>query len=383
MNRYVDNGNLVGPVVININAAAEPFLDLHEDVIPKGFKDWLEFGAPEGSPGKVGSGRSVRLSIKQHELVGWLISMHFITAIELGAAHLLGLDDVKSDWLEVEPIRNELILPKPLSDVQEEDLDLMYGEPMDDELGINSTQWMMDEIYCRTTFEPIISGSLEDMVISGSSSEDLDLLLPRGPLLYNKNWIMALGSEAKQAEYSIERYNFGYRYRKKAYYGVNPSGNLTLFIPFIQNEKKRRWRLSNINLFKRKKKPIDSISSLVICEVNEHVGEKQCNMLESIAYLVGGLNVKAHMIEANGVSYQGKKNCVRLEVPPEAKWTTRKHLENEIQSSNADSSSSLRKSAGDNEKGIPLQIWVKDKFVFWKDGPCSISHVIWQQKRKN
>lgn len=374
---------MIDPVVININAAAEPFLDLHEDVIPAGFKDWLEFGAPDGSPGKTRSALTVRLSVKQHELVAWLVSMHFITAIELGAARLLGVDDTQSDWLKREPTKNNLILPKPQAAIQEGDVDLMFGKPADEESGINSTKWVMDEIYCRTTFDPIISGRLEDIVIAGSSSEDLDLLLPRGPMLYNKNWIMALGSEAKQTAYSLQKYKFDYRFQKKAYYGVSPSGNLTFFLPFVENQKKRRWGLK---LFNRKKKPVDSINTVVVCEVNEHVGEKQCNMIESMSYMIGGIIAEPHGIGANGVAFQGKKNCIRLDIPAEVKWTTREKLVKEMESK-ADLNSSpksLRKGPNDdthNENGIPLQIWVKDKFVFWKHGPCSISHVIWEQRR--
>lgn len=36
--RYVDYGALIDPIIVNVNAAAEPFLDLHEDVIPNGFQ---------------------------------------------------------------------------------------------------------------------------------------------------------------------------------------------------------------------------------------------------------------------------------------------------------------------------------------------------------
>ena len=380
--RYVDSGSLVDPIVININAAAEPFLDLHEDIIPTGFQDWLEFGAPNGAPGKVRSGRSTRLSTKQHELVAWLISMHFIAAIELAGAHILKLedDDTSTDngssvnWLEEEVTkRKSSIIPRPQAENVDFDSTLMFGRPLDEKLGTNSTEWQMDEIHCGTTFEPIVSGNLEEMVVAGSSSEDLDLLYPRGPMLYNRNWVMDLGFEAKQTAFSFQKYDFDYRFKRKAYYGVRPSGNLTMFIPFIESQGKKKWGL---NKFHNKGKPYETLTSLILCEVNEHVGEKQCNMVNSMSYLLGGINVKARYIESNGVSYQGKKTCVKLDVPQDAKWTTRARMEKEV------NHISLRdKSKIDTTGGLSLQVSVSDELIFWRNGPCSISHVLWEQRR--
>ena len=36
---------MIDPIVINIDAAAEPFLELHDEIVPLGFKDWLELAA--------------------------------------------------------------------------------------------------------------------------------------------------------------------------------------------------------------------------------------------------------------------------------------------------------------------------------------------------
>ena len=365
----------MNPIVINIDAAAEPFLPLHEDIIPEGFKDWLEFGAPPGAPGKVRSGRTTRLSVKQHELVAWLISMHFITAIELGAAHIMGVDNgTDGDWFkndEKESKQKVALLPKPQAEIVDLNSPLMFGRPTDEEAGFNSTEWKMDDMYCRTTFEPIVSGNLEELVVSGTSSEDLDLLFPRGPLLYNKDWVMDLGFEAKQHAFSYIKYDFKYQYKKKAYYGTRPSGNMTMFVPFIEKEGGSRFGL---NSFHKRKKPSEVFGSLVLCEVNEHVGEKQCNMVDSMGYNLGGTNVKAQYIESNGVSYQGKKICVRMDVPASAKWTTRAKLEKKMLDKG------LRQKSNSNEYGLSLEISVTDKFIFWKNGPCSLSHVLWEQK---
>lgn len=371
--RYVDSGALVDPIVININAAAEPFLDLHEDIVPVGFQDWLEFGVPDGAPGKVRSGRNANLSIKQHELIAWLLSMHFIAAIELGAANMLGLDEanVGGDWLKGESSVKIGYLPKPQTSNIDHYSPLMFGRPLNQNT-INATEWQMDSIYCSTTFEPIVSGDLQELIVSGSSNEDLDILLPRGPMLYNKNWIMDLGVGAKLDAFAFKKYDFDYRFQKKAYYGVRPSGSLTLFIPYVDKvgKWKKKWGIS----FGKKRKPSDAISSIIVCEVNEHIGEKQCDMVKSMGYLVGGVSATPRYITSNGVSYQGKKNCVQLDMPIDTKWTTRKKVEKEI----------AKKPSGEKRNdsksdGISLQVSVTDELLFWKNGPCSISHVLWEQ----
>ena len=95
-----------------------------------------------------------------------------------------------------------------------------------------------------------------------------------------------------------------------------------------------------------------------------------------MSYLLGGINVTARYIESNGVSYQGKKTCVIMDVPPDAKWTTRAKIEKEV------NKKSLRdKSKLNNNDGLSLQISVSNELVFWKTGPCSISHVVWEQRR--
>lgn len=367
---------MIDPIIINIDAAAEPFLDVHEDVLPPGLQEWFEFGAPNGAPGKVRSGRATRLSVKQHQLVGWLIVMHFITAIELSATHIMGFDDSTSiDWLKKELNTKTVTLPKPQAKYAELESTLMFGRPKDENLGINSTEWEMDEIHCMTTFEPITTGGqLDELIISGSSSNDIDLLLPRGPLLYNKNWVMDLGIEAKQNANNFKRYNFDYRFTKKAYYGIKPSGSLTMFVPL--REKEGGGGLFGLKSIHRTKDPSEVFGNLILCEVNDYIGEKQCNMENSMEYIVGGTNAKASYIKANGVSYQGKKICISLNVPTSAKWTTRKKLEKEMQDKGL-----RQKSRRKDEHGISLKISVKDELLFWKDGPCSISHILWEQKK--
>lgn len=71
-------------------------------MLPRGFQNWLDFDTPLGL--HVGSRKY--LTVKQHELIGWLLSMHFLEVLELVATY--SLDIIKSSHLFV----NELGLSR-------------------------------------------------------------------------------------------------------------------------------------------------------------------------------------------------------------------------------------------------------------------------------
>ena len=84
LQKYVDLGANGDPIVVNLEAAVYPFKDLDRSIFPAGFKDWLDFGAPDGAPGKTRTnisflGRQGQIyrcnSINQ--LIGNLLTMHF------------------------------------------------------------------------------------------------------------------------------------------------------------------------------------------------------------------------------------------------------------------------------------------------------------------
>jgi hypothetical protein len=226
--------------------------------------------------------------------------------------------------------------------------------------GVSATadpRWYMNELHCMTTFDPIVSGSLQDYVISGSDAEDMDLMLPKGPMIYNQNWIMDLGTVTKNLERPALKFDLGFVDSRKAYFGVEPSGNLTIFIPY-KNDRSAK---------KENRNPREVIKSVIVCEANER---SACKIDEDMSFLLGGFQSTPHIIDANGVAYSGRKLCVSLDIPDEVKWTSRKTKK---------SGYLLRKN--EEELGIELAISVSNKLIFWKDGPCSISHVIWEQFR--
>lgn len=353
--KYVDTGSLSEVMVVNIEAAVLPFKDLHESIIPHGYKSWTEFGGAAGAPGKT----RTNLSLQQHNLMGDMISMYFLAAAVLATQKQLP----KELFNDVNVIKRDK-LPAPISSELEFDSisknsTLMFGNPSS-----HDDYWYMNDIHCRTTFDPVINGNLTETIISGSDGEDLDLLLTKGPMLYNKNWILDYGSVAKQQAGSVERYNLGFQDRRKGYFGVHASGALDLFIPYETDVKKEKLL--------KDRKPGDIFKNIVVCEVNERT---ECNIAKDISFIVGDVAVNATTLQTNGASYNGKQICALLDIPKEAVLMTRQATK--------DSSGPLRRHSTEKHIGLSLKISVANNKIFWKDGPCSVSHVIWEQFRND
>lgn len=355
LQKYVDVGAMIDTLVVNLESAMTLFKDFDDSIMPEGLKDWNSFSAPAGSPGKTRS----NLSKNQHELMGQVLGMYFLAASELAVAELNGL--LPKDSFEIGPSSKpgfkHYYLPPPQSpedpyDHVSRNTTVMFGVP-----ATADPRWYMNELHCMTTFDPIVSGSLQDYVISGSDAEDMDLMLPKGPMIYNQNWIMDLGTVTKNLERPILKFDLGFVDSRKAYFGVEPSGNLTIFIPYKND---RSAKTENRN-------PREVIKSVIVCEANER---SACKIDEDMSFLLGGFPSTPHIIDANGVTYSGRKLCVSLDIPDEVKWASRKTKK---------SGYLLRKNG--EELGIELAISVSNKLIFWKDGPCSISHIIWEQFR--
>jgi hypothetical protein len=363
LQKYVDLGAISDPVVININAAVDAIKDLDESILPPGYKNWEEFGGPDGAPGKT----RTNLSLKQHELIGEMLSMHFLAAAELAVAHLLKI--VPRDSLDIGPASKphfkHYLLPPPQSsdienDVISKNTTIMFGSsvPADQ-------HWYMNNVHCRTSFDPVIYGELNETITSGTDAESIGLLLPRGPMLYNKNWVMNYGPTAKTQANNLKQYDLGYTDRRKGYFGVHASGNLSMFLPYQLDD-----TIASYEQLKEKK-PSDVYKNVIVCEVNERA---DCKLESDVAYVLAGESAEAKTVKANGVSYNGKKLCVSIKVPDEASWSSRTISE--------EKGGLLCKKSVQEETGMTLDISVQNELLFWRDGPCSISHVIWEQVRK-
>jgi len=280
---------------------------------------------------------------------------------------------------------------------------MMYGIPETDE-----TRWSMNPIHCRTSFEPTVGGTLHDSIISGAVAEDIDLMFPKGPMIFNTGWTLDLGPTAKQKERYLIPYNFGYLYSTQAFYGVPASGTIKLFLPYEQNESVLTYDSeveemveatngTRRNTVKEDYPHPDSMQflNIVVCGANENYGAKQCNMERDVEFIAGGEKiVDVHYIDAMGVSDRGKRICVTMSVPSNATLTTkqlmmaesdeggkgRKATEKQSPTNKKSETRQLEVGTVADTLGLSLEISVTGK-VIWVNGPCILSHVIWEQKR--
>ena len=98
-------------------------------------------------------------------------------------------------------------------------------------------------------------------------------------------------------------------------------------------------------------------------------------MEDDLSFVIGGEVAEVKKVQANGVSYNGRKNCVSMEIPDNVSWSTRKI-------SAGGKGGLLRKTSIKEEMGVTLDIAVSNELLFWKNGPCSISHLVWEQVRQ-
>jgi hypothetical protein len=186
---YVELGAIHDPVVLHSEPAVKPFLDRKEAFRPIGFQNWRKFGSPPGAPGQA----LHHPAVKEHEMLGWLLAIHFLSALELVAA---SLDNTREAALQFTcPPRAEeghltnYLLPPPVTvnvTTMEEWSSIFFGVPQsstqaDSITGLNQI-WKMNPIHCRTSYDPIVdqSSSLTSIVVAGSVGEDMDPMLPKG-----------------------------------------------------------------------------------------------------------------------------------------------------------------------------------------------------------
>lgn len=360
---YVDIGVLTDPIVLSIEDAVESFNNLKEDLKPVGFQEWRKFGAPKGAPGQA----SHHPGVKEHRLYGWLLTMHFISALEV-VAFILSTE--KTDEL-IQAIADEIstsklrFLPAPIygeTIYPMESSSLFYGHDTSTESENKSMlSWKMNEVHCWTTFDPTLKHNLRDITVSGYVGDDLDIMLPRGAQLYNQGWVLDIGEKEKTAKRTLARFGtLGYIDSKKAFYGVHASGQLSLFLPCIGRDNiLHRLQTSSNEIPAR-----ECFQNVAVCEVNEKLSsDKACNINEDLAFEVGGsMSLITKPINSTGARYWGRNICVLVEIPPHSVISAR--------------NSEIR------EIGLQIDISVKSTTVMIQSGPCSISHVIWEQTNK-
>lgn len=358
-------------VVIHTDPAAQPFLDLQEEHRPVGFTEWRKFGSPPGAPGQA----LHHPAVKEHEFIAWLLTMHFLRALELVAVH-------RQEAILQCPTENassEAFLPPPIVDEAINSTrpwtSILFGEKVSDS---NSPErWRMNPVRCRTSFEPIQSGDLSAIAVSGTVGEALDIMLPKSKMFYNRAWVLDLSDGEKQAKRKLDVFGgLGYVDRKKAYYGIFPSGPLRFLLPFESSNGSSRTPAAG-------DKAVDWFKSVVVCEVNEKRDSGACQSQQDVAFVVGGSNVTdATTIDAAGTLYLGKTLCLYIRVPEQATLTSRNELkknETTLLVLPPDQRNEMR----DAVVGLTVDASVTNRHILQRDQACSISHVVWEQQTRS
>jgi hypothetical protein len=156
---------------------------------------------------------------------------------------------------------------------------------------------------------------------------------------------MDLGEAEKKAKLKLERYGgLGYQDVKKSYYGIKASGALRLLLPHGSIKRELKDTDDALYWFK----------SLVVCEVNERRGGGECILEQDVQFVVGGIiATNVRYIDEEGVSYLGKKICVTVDIPLNARVTP--------------------------SGSLTVDISVLSNKVTLKTGACSVSHVVWEE----
>jgi len=306
---------------VDINVALDVFPDISDRMLPRGFQNWLDFDTPLG----LHEESKKYLAVKQHELIGWLLSMHFLAVLELVSAY--SLDIIKSSHLFVNELGlnrtfENYLLSVPVKKYANDSSFLVRYSLKKPSKSMG--KWYMNPIHFRISFDPIVTEALEDIIISGDSTDEIDLLHPKEPMLYNKNWIVDLGVMEKRSQMKIKHYNFGYQDSKKAHIFVRASGSFKLFLPFqLGSSIPKYYNRENINpsFYGGSKYGRLMFKKFIICGLREYYDINHCDIKNDMQFILGGESASVNYIDIHGANYTGKQHCILIPVPVNAPLT--------------------------------------------------------------
>jgi hypothetical protein len=249
--------------------------------------------------------------------------------------------------------------------------------------------WKMNTVHCRTSFEPIVYGNLSDVIVSGATAQDLNVMLPKSNQFYHGHWVWDMSDDEKLAKRQLDRYGgLGFVDRKPAYYGIYPSGTLTLWLPYEPATTNDPPPLPQPN------DPATAwFQSVVVCQVNEGAshhrpstnhnpvgggggGDAVCETWRDVQFTVGGVPVtNVVALQAPGTVYLGRPLCAHLSIPTLARLTPRPHDNN---------NNITRESSSPLERlGVVVTATVQNAHIVQRHQACSISHVVWEQRDRD
>ena len=205
---YYKNGVLTDSIAVGRGEVVnEKLLKLTEEDKPIGFQNWDVWGAPKGSPGQ----SNWHPKYMEHELIGWMIAMHFIDAVE---AALIKLESVEKDssidlGIKEEDHQSLVILPEPVTGIPKGHpdaaaTDILYGTPLGEK-----DEWHMDPVSCRSNFLPNINGHMSEIVVSGMAQEIGDDLMDKTDEAYKSGWVLDVGKVERDTKRKVAKVGNG------------------------------------------------------------------------------------------------------------------------------------------------------------------------------
>jgi hypothetical protein len=370
--------------------------------LPLGLQHWHDFGAAPSCPGR----GNWHPKYQEHALIGWLIAMYFVDALEV-AVHILS--ENAATWrttygpngggggaaqrrtnmdfgppMEVVPTNNH---PNVTS--------LLYGHPMPSSSKnaktMTGTKYQMHAVQCRTNFLPATdeTNDLVSIVVSGlapgAANTAHDILTERGQELYASGWVVDVSHVERDTKRKVEQCGgLGYVDMKIALYGIPSSGSLQLWLPIdstktmtptpkTQNDRDDARRY---------------VSELIVCEANEKRPKSACQLDTDLEYTVGGIVVvqtSVSWIHGAG-EYLKRPTCVHVGIPMGATVTPRSNLvfaaaAAAAAAAPADTQRRAATAAAHRDPtalGLAVEIRVSNDKVTREHGACCLSHVVWE-----
>ena len=350
-----------------------------ESKLPLGFQKWNEFGAPAGCPGR----SSWHPKQKEHELIGWMMAMYFVDAIEYAQEIMKNNPIWKTSYHRGSSTqqKDHMTFPPPLASKLPENSPqvtaLLYGHKMAD---TDDNKYVMNEISCRTNFLPAVDHDkvLPSIVVSGLTTTATadNILTPRSDEQYSKGWVLDVSQVERETKIKVESCGgLGYVDMKIALYGVRESGPLRLWLPSKGTETKDSVQAT------------ERFTELIICEANEKRPKDACKLDEDLTFTVGGVPIERGSVTkiVGAAEYLQRTTCVHVGIPSGAVVTPLSQLktkddqpvsvEEQRRLVGASSGTSI-----DPQRtvGLVVDIHVTGEKVSRANGACCLSHVVWE-----
>jgi len=344
-----------------------------EKDLPPGFRDWNEFGAPKNCPGR-GSWHPKK---QEHAMMGWMIAMHFIEAMEKAIELREEEATAGSDIQQNQELLNEIPqYRKPISSNTHrndpEVTELLFGHHNN-----NDEEYIMKQLSCRTSFLPATdhTKTLPSVIVSGLAEGDLDIMVDRTDKHYQEGWVLDVSKVERDTKRKVEKCGgLGYVDMKIALYGIPESGKLRLWLPF-EGPSHDHHEHDGADVNAR-----HWFDDFVLCEANDKRDDKACKLDRDLELIVGGVEVAADNVHPlkGAAEYLKRPTCVNVGVPSDAVVTPLRDLRTLEGRILSQKEKAKFGAYGDEALGMVVDITPKSS-VTRANGACCLSHIVWEQ----